>query len=104
MLKNGHPNPLNVHNLRQLDWCPPHFTRVTISSTTNDKLIADWLYENLSGRFYIGVIDTANKFNYSKDIVNPRPVYTRYTVVAFEISSEASYFSLFCSELMKYKL
>lgn len=92
MLKHGEVNPLSVHGLRRLDWCPPHFTRVTIPGTPSEKIITDWLYENLAGRFYVGVADQLN------GAVN-RASYSRSTVVAFEISSEASYFSLFLPQL-----
>lgn len=86
MLKHGEINPLDVFGLRQLDHCPPHFEIVTFSLRTNVKNITDWIYENLSGRFYIGdyfaVIEGENK----KEMLK---------VVGFELHEEASYFGLF---------
>lgn len=79
MLKHGEVNPLNIHGLRQLDWCPIHFERVTFESWVNEQVISNWIYENLSGRFYIGPADDGGK---------------RQCVVGFEVASEASYFSL----------
>lgn len=85
MLKHGEVNPLNVHGLRQLDWCPPHFACVEFDSHTSEKTISDWIYENLSGRFYIGRLDHT--------FPDPR------IVVAFEDHSESSYFSLFIPQI-----
>lgn len=85
MLKHGEVNPLNVHGLRELAWCPPHFERVQFDLICSEKDITDWIYENLQGRFYIGPIDVTQPDN--------RPTF-RQTLVAFENSSEASYFSL----------
>lgn len=83
MLKHGEVNFLNVHGLRQLDWCPPHFAQVQFESHVTDKMISNWIYENLSSRFYIGDTDSENK---------------RQTLVAFESPGEASYFSLCLSQ------
>lgn len=84
MLKHGEINPLNVFGLRQMSHCPPHFSRVSFDLTTTDKRITDWIYENLSGRFWYGdsyyTTDTGS-------IVMQKSV-------AFEQHSEASYFSL----------
>lgn len=84
MLKHGEVNPLNVHGLRQLDWCPPHFAQVQFETYVSERIISSWIYENLSGRFYIGNVDSENK---------------RQTLVAFESHGEASYFSLCLSQL-----
>lgn len=84
MLKHGELNPLNVHGLRELSWCPPHFTQVQFDSYIRKPAISNWLYENLQGRFYIGDADTTGN---------------RQTVVAFEIAGEASYFSLYLPQI-----
>ena len=88
MLKHGEVNPLNVHGLRELAWCPPHFERVQFESYVTDKLLSNWIYENLSGRFYIGAVD-----------VNVSEKYKRQVVVGFESPGEASYFSLCLSQI-----
>lgn len=97
MLKHGEVNPLNLHGLRRLDWCPPHFTRVVMPGTPSEKIITDWLYENLSGRFYVGITDTDNTPSATRE------KFVRQTVVAFEVASEASYFSLFIPQLFPEK-
>jgi hypothetical protein len=51
-----------------------------------EKQITDWLYENLEGRFYVGNIDIART-------PGGKPI-DRNLLVAFELSAEASYFSL----------
>ena len=84
MLKHGEANPLTVFGLRRVDHCPPHFTRVLFDLHTTEKAITDWIWENLSGRFYIGdeYIETAGESMHMQKLV------------AFEIAGEASYFSL----------
>lgn len=84
MLKHGEVNPLNVHGLRQLDWRPPHFTQVQFDSHVTKAVITNWLYENLTGRFYIGDVDSNNN---------------RRILVAFESPGEASYFSLCLNQI-----
>ena len=84
MLKHGDINPLNVHGLRQLKHCPPHFERVEFLPMVTNKQISDWIFEHLEGRFYIGSIDTPQQ---------------RLTLVAFELASEASYFSLLLPQI-----
>lgn len=91
MLKHGEPNPLNVHQLRRLNHCPPHFTRVQFEPYITDKTVTDWLYENLEGRFYVGDIDIART-------PGGKPI-DRNLLVAFELPAEASYFSLILPEL-----
>ena len=86
MLKHGEVNPLNVFGLRQMTYCPPHFEQITFDLRTSMKDIADWIYENLSGRFYLG--DTF--------ITNPETgAAIMQKVAAFERPEEASYFGLF---------
>jgi hypothetical protein len=57
----------------------------------NEKDITDWLYEHLEGRFYSGEIDV------KKDSGK----YARQHCIAFEIATEASYFSMFLVQLNK---
>jgi hypothetical protein len=90
MLRHGEINPLNVHGLRELEHCPPHFTQVIFDLVTGEKEIVDWIYNNLSSRFYVGPLDIPQDAN--------GPI-VRKTLVAFEIPSEASYFALFLPEI-----
>lgn len=91
MLSNGDVNLLNLHELRQLNHCPPHFEKLTIEIKNNNqiKFISDWLYENLEGRFYVG---------YGFD--NGTSVSNRTIMVAFELPSEATYFSLMLNQII----
>ena len=85
MLAQGEINPLNVFGLRELITCPPHFVKVNLSNSLhNEKEISDWITLKLTGRFCFG----QSKSNYSK-------------FVAFEISSEASYFALMADTIGK---
>ena len=89
MLKHGEVNPLNVHGLRRLEHCPPHFERVQFDPHVNDKTVSDWIYENLAGRFYVGHTDVGQ---------DSKPL-RRQMIAAFELASEASYFSLFLPQI-----
>ena len=89
MLKHGEVNPLNVFGLRELQHCPPHFQKVSFELRTNVKDIKNWVYENLSGRFWFGeqyVELTHGKLSIDK-------------CIAFENHSEASYFSLMLDQI-----
>jgi hypothetical protein len=84
-------NPLNVHGLRRLEHCPPHFLQVCFDLYTDEKNISDWVYTNLSGRFFFGdhvLVDDDGKRGMCK-------------VLALEIHSEASYFALFLDSINK---
>lgn len=89
MLKHGEVNPLNVFGLRKLDHCPPHFECVAFDPYASDKTIQDWIYENLSGRFYLGY----------HDVNNSSGQFQRQMTVGFELTSEATYFSLFLPQI-----
>lgn len=94
MLKHGEINPLDVFGLRQLDHCPPHFEIVEFSLRTSIKSITDWIYENLSGRFYIG-----DYFTIAENSQVGKKEMTK--IVAFELHEEASYFGLFLPSINK---
>ncbi len=85
MLKHGEVNPLNVHGLRRLEWCPPHFECVHFEPRLGEKEFVDWIYENLEGRFYFGQVDVR------ESITSPSH---RKNLVGFESPGEASFFSL----------
>lgn len=91
MFKSGEVNPLNVFGLRRLNFCPNHFEIVQFSLYTNEKIITDWIFENLSGRFYVGdklFLDESKKPTIEK-------------VAGFERALEASYFALLLSTINK---
>ena len=88
MLKHNDVNPLNVFDLRQTAHCPPHFVQVPFDLATSEKRIVDWIYENLDGRFYFGDYIFSDKEGTKSQ-----------KCVAFEIHSEASYFSLFLDKV-----
>lgn len=89
MLKHNEPNPLNVHGLRQLGHCPPHFTPVLFDLAVQEKELTDWIYENLSGRFFSGQVDVRQESG----------KYARQQCIAFENASEASYLALFLPQI-----
>lgn len=85
MLRDGEANPLNVHGLRELKHCPPHFIKVKFNIVCAPKQISDWIWENLEGRFWFG--DWYDTSENTKSIV-------MHSCVAFENPGEASMFSL----------
>lgn len=92
MLKHNEVNPLAVFGLRELEHCPPHFSQVKFDLKSNQKAISDWIWTNLSGRFWIGdwyYKDDANNVHVQK-------------CVAFEIPGEASMFALMLDQLNRY--
>lgn len=79
MLKNYEANPLNVHALREVSFCPQHFTKIDMTgSYIPPATIRRWLYSNLEGRFHIGTGERNHILKF----------------VAFELPGEASYFVL----------
>ena len=93
MLKHNEVNPLSVFGLRQVEHLPPHFTTIGFNLTTTEKAITYWIWENLSGRFYIGD-------DYNQNGPNPISVQK---IVGFEIPGEASYFSLILDTINKHE-
>ena len=92
MFKHGNVNPLNVFDLRRLSYCPNHFEIIVFSLHTDEKIITDWIYENLTGRFYVGdkvFLDSENKTSLEK-------------VAGFEKPDEASFFGLFLPNINVY--
>ncbi len=84
MLKYNEVNLLNVHELRVTNRAHAHFTIVRIEelmTTTQIQKVQNWIYENMSGRFFVG------------DYYDPRTSVTEL-VAAFEEPAEASYFAL----------
>jgi len=80
---------------RQLTHCPPHFEIVTFDSYANDKNIVNWIWENLTGRFYFG------DYYYLPN--SERKNLDLCKVAAFEIHGEASYFAMSLSEINKFR-
>jgi hypothetical protein len=89
VLKYNQPNPLNVFGLRQLEHRPPHFTSISFDIRVGQKLITDWIWENLEGRFWIGetYYPTENgSVTFQKS-------------VSFEHAAEASMFALMLDQI-----
>lgn len=92
MLKYGEVNPLAVFGLRELDHCPPHFTSVDFDPKVNEKVISDWIWTNLEGRFYFG------DYYYKKED-NTVHFCKR---AAFEQPGEASMFALILDQINQF--
>ena len=92
MLKHSDPNPLNVHQMRRMEHCPPHFSKVQFTLGTQEKTITDWIWENLEGRFYYGDY-YCEKESGQMDVQK---------VVAFEAYGEATMFALILDTINRY--
>lgn len=88
MLKHNEANPLAVFGLREMDHCPPHFTRVNFDLRTKEKNISDWIWSNLEGRFWYGDVywQQDDSIGFQK-------------CAAFEIAAEASMFALVVDQI-----
>ena len=88
MFKHGEVNPLSVFGLRRMEHCPPHFIKVAFDIYISDKIISDWIYENLTGRFYLG-----EQYSAIEESKNTTQFFMQ-KLAAFEIPGEASMFAL----------
>ena len=102
MLKFKEPNFLAVNGLRRVEsHRPPHFEPVFFDLYVHIKVITDWIFENLEGRFYVGP-------HVSEKAVDRETTYGQYAsnntityVAGFEEPSEASYFALMLGNIQK---
>jgi hypothetical protein len=87
MSKTAKVNPLDVFDLRRVDFCPPFYNTVNIDPGYNlVNALDEWIYQNLSGRYYIGpCVDLDNDGNIKKRVK-----------VGFETEREMSFFMLAC--------
>jgi len=78
-------NPLAAARLREVSHIPPHFTISDLSVHIPTEVYRNWIYENLSGRFYLG--DRLAESRNHSNIVS-------IACVAFEDSAENTFFTL----------
>ena len=89
-MKLKDPNPLDVLDIRRVNFCPPHFATVSIPRRYNlDQAICDWIISNLSGRYFFG---NSVHLDEGKNFVPQH-------YVGFESSKELSFFMLACQHL-----
>lgn len=87
------PNPLNVLEMRELKFCPDHFTKLIVQSDSwliqkSIDQCRTWIYNNLSGRYCI-VEDLKLVDNKLETVFQ----------IGFEEASESTMFSLGCPVL-----
>ena len=92
-LRNGEANPLTVHGLRELARCPPHFVKVQFDLRGQTKIVTDWIWENLEGRFWFG------DWYY----ISESGTSVMDSCAAFEIPGEASMFSLCLDQIQPHR-
>ena len=52
-LSRGEVNPLGILGLRKLSFIPEHFTKISVDSFVNVKLLDHWIGYNLNSRYAI---------------------------------------------------
>jgi len=90
-IKNGKPNPLNLLDLRRVQFPARHFHYLILPrySPSLIKNADEWIYNNLNGRYYIGQglsLDNSNSIVF-------------VTKIGFEHEKEKSFFLLSYSNL-----
>ena len=90
MIKKGKVNPLDVLEVRRLEFCPIYFETHEFSFRYNiHQSIVSWIDDNLSGRYYIGKNVSIDENNAMKSSIK----------LGFEKPSELSHFLLACPYL-----
>ncbi len=85
----GKINPLNVLDVRKVDFCPPYFETTSFALRYNiTSALDEWITSNCNGRYFIGR---------SVQLVDDQ--ITTSMKVGFESPSELSYFLLACPHL-----
>lgn len=91
VIKYGKPNPLNLLDLRRVKFPAHHFHYMSVPRYTPIlvKTIDNWIFNNLTGRYYVGQaidLDSTNSVIY-------------VTKIGFENEKEMSFFLLTHSNL-----
>jgi hypothetical protein len=78
-LSRGQVNPLGVLELRQLDFIPEHFTKLTIERNVRLELLNSWINYNLNSRYSVKesiIVNQSNKIIevYEIGIEDPKEV------------------------------
>lgn len=90
MIKDKPVNTLEILDLRQVNFPPPHFEYITLPMKFNlEDSLAKWINKNLKKRFFVGK-------SLGLDKKNSRSIQL---TVGFEDSKEMSYFMLACPHL-----
>ena len=76
-----------MFNCRRVEYCPPYFEHNSFAvKYGRDKLIIEWILDNLSSRFYVGK---------TIELTSDQSFDTRIKV-GFEDKKDMSYFVLAC--------
>jgi len=87
-LKKNKINPLNALDIRKVDFPAVHFHFVILPKFNPNyvKLLDEWIYHNLKGRYYVGSDLSLNSDN--------SIIYV--TKVGFENEKEITFFKIAC--------
>lgn len=99
IVDNRKIKPLNVFNARRTEFCPPYFESVTVSSSfRTNKMLEEWIYANLAGRYYFGTC-----LEIEDDNAKSKNQYRIKVKIAFEETRELNFFLLACPVLKDIK-
>lgn len=90
----GDVNLLDVHGMRRVDHNPPHFKSIVLDKKIPPKFLTDWIYLNLSGRFYLSDYVSIDEINHRVKNVNQLYTACQSMLVSFEDESELTYLCL----------
>ena len=83
-------NPLNVLDIRKVEFCPPYFETVTLNIRYNIlDALKEWIQHHCTGRYYVGQTVSLNETDSIAIVIK----------VGFEEKKELSYFMLACPHL-----
>ena len=90
-LVRGKVNPLNVLDIRKLEYIPDHFETLVIQDVRYIREITDWIYLNTDCRFAISKKLRVNQSNKVEEVQE----------IGLEDANELIMFSLSCPYLNK---
>lgn len=78
-LSRGEVNPLNVLNYRKLQFIPEHFSKITLDSNIEVRLLEQWINYHLNSRYAIKKQYAVNQQNklievYELGIEDPKEI------------------------------
>jgi len=88
-LKRGTINPLNVFNLRKLNWMPKHFSKASVVHFIDIKELENWIEYNLESRYFL-----------KKSVfITDKNRFSEHLIIGVEDPKELTYLMIGCSLL-----
>lgn len=91
-MNRGDVNLLDIHGMRRVEHNPPHFKSIVLEKKIPPKVLIDWIYLNLSGRFHISDYFSLTEINErANSAINQS---CQSILVSFEDGSELTFLCL----------